>query len=224
MMRRNQRKYWYPIIWVLIFGLANAGGRTDDNENFEILTEMDSNGEIKTNSTDVEILSDEIATNSYEEPSSEPTKLIDEFDNSYENYNEYDYGYDQTYTDFNSTESTKLIDDIAFPRMGQQPPDQDYASDEEAVEEFEVSGHSPTIVTLALGSMTILFIAGSIGAGYCSSRRPSISETRSSRGVSLSEPGLEGVISENQPLFDDAFDDNPVQNQNNDGTTIVQQV
>ena len=59
MMRRNQRKHWYPITLVLIFGLANAGGRTDDNENFEILTEMDSNGEIKTNSTDVEISSGE---------------------------------------------------------------------------------------------------------------------------------------------------------------------
>ena len=59
MRRRNQRKNWYPIIWVLIFGLANAGDRADSTENFEILTEMDSNGEIKTNSTDVEILSDE---------------------------------------------------------------------------------------------------------------------------------------------------------------------
>ena len=204
-----KRNHLYPIIWVLIIGKTSAGpadDRPDEIDNRKTTTKMNLNK--KTNVS---------AGNS-------ANSMSYEFDNSYENYNEYDNGYDQTYTDFNSTESTKLIDDIAFHPMGPQPPDQDYASDEEAVEEFEVSGHSPTIVTLALGSMTILFIAGSIGAGYCSSRRPSISETRSSRGVSLSEPGLEGVISENQPLFDDAFDDNPVQNQNNDGTTIVQQV
>ena len=182
MMRRNQRKHWYPIILVLIFGLANAGGRTDDNENFEILTEMDSNGEIKTNSTDVEISSGE-------------------FDYEYGEYN----GEVSYFSSYSSSFSSNFL-------VPEEP-------EESIDEEFEVS----TIVTLALGA-SILLIVGTIGAGYCISTRPLRSETRSSKGLSLSELRTEGVISENQPLFDAVYDDNPVQNQNNAGATSVQQV
>ena len=180
-MRRNQRKNWHPIIWVLIFGLAIADGQTDNTENFEILTAMDSNGEIKTNSTDVEISSDEI-----------------------------DYEYGEAYASFPIESSYSAYDEY-------------YYDDNYLFEEYDVAFEVSTIFPLALGA-SILLIVGTIGAGYCISKRPLRSETRSSMGFSLSEPRTEGVISENQPLFDAVYDDNPVQNQNNAGATSVQQV
>ena len=230
-MRPNQRKHLYPIIWVLIFGLANAGGQPENTENFKISSEMDLNGEIKLNRTDVEL--DEISTNSI---ASEAVIDDDWYADDYEYASQdmsseiLDIIPEKEYDDFNLTEpsgsnskTTKRIESIAekaFRPRGPLPPDQTYTSEakfEKAVEEFEVS----TIVTLALG-VTILFIAGTIGAGYCSSRRPSRSETRSSRGLSLPEPGPEGEIDENQPLVDAVFGDDPVQNQNNAGA--IQQV
>ena len=175
-MRRHQRKHIYPFIWVLIFGLAIADGQTDNTENYEILTEMDSNGEIKTNSTDVEISGDEI-----------------------------DYEYGEAYESFPIESSYSAYDDNYL------------------FEEYDVAFEVSTIFPLALGA-SILLNVGTIGAGYCISKRPLRSETRSSMGLSLSEPRTEGVISENQPLFDAVYVDNPVQNQNNAGATSVQQV
>ena len=179
---RHQRKHLYsfPWIWVLIFGLVNADGRTDSTDNFDIFTEMDLNGETKTNSTDVEISSDEI---------------------------DYEYG------EYNGEVNHRVtyVDDVYF-FVPEEP-------EESIDEEFEVS----TIITLALVA-SILFIVGTIGAGCCSSRPPLRSETPISMSLSLSEPRTEGVISENQPLFDAVSDDNQVQNQNNAGGTSVQQV
>ena len=229
-MRPNQRNYLDPIIWVLIFGLTNADSQPENTENLEISTKMDLNGEIKLNRTDVEL--GEMSTNSI------ASEAVDDW-----YADDYDYASQDMSSeileiipgkesdDFNLTESigtnsktTKRIESIAekaFRPRGPLPPDQSYTSDtfEEAVEEFEVSA----ILTLALGA-TLLFIAGSwlFGAGYCSSGPPSRSEIRSSRGLSLPEPGPEGVVDENQPLVDDVFGDDPVQNQNNAGA--IQQV
>ena len=202
-MRPNQRNYLDPIIWVLIFGLANVGGQPENAENFEILTEIDLNGEIKLNRTDVEL--DEMVSNS----TASEEVIVDDWYIIYP---------DDWYPD--NYEFT--LQDYANDTV------QDYANDTDVIqvavektnEEFEVS----TIVMFALG-VTILFIAGTkfiIGAGYCSSRSPSIPEIRSSMGLSLSEPGPEGVVHENQPLVDDVFPDDPIQNQNNAGA--IQQV
>ena len=230
-MRPNQRNYLDPIIWVLIFGLTNADSQPENTENLEISTKMDLNGEIKLNRTDVEL--GEMSTNSI---ASEAVIVDDWYADDYD-YASQDMSSEileiipeKEYDDFNLTESngsnsktTKRIESIAdraLRPMGQLPPDQTYISEakfEKAVEEFEVS----TMVTFALGA-TILFIAGTIGAGYCSSRRPSRSETKSSRGLSLPEPSPEGVVDENQPLVDAVFEDDPVQNQNNAGA--IQQV
>ena len=121
-----------------------------------------------------------------------------------------------------NSKTTKRIHDKAFLPID---PLQDYAHDtafedtvEKTIEEFEVS----TVLMFALG-VTILFIAGTklIGAGYCSSRSPSVSElldsearrsTNRSRGLSTTE----GLPDENHP-FVDVFEDIPVQNQNNAG-------
>ena len=219
-MRRIQRKHLYPIIWVLIFGLTNAGGRTDDTENVEILTEMDSNGEKKTNSTDVEITSGEIATktSTYEAEDYYEAQWYEDYMETF--ISEMERSWSQLLEDISKEMNEEMMNtwhpNMASRPIGPQPPDQAYTSDkcEEADEEFEAS----TIVTLAIGA-TILFIAGSIGAGYCYSGPPSRSETRSSSldlQEALSESRSEGVISENKPLVGE----NPVKNQNNTGTIV----
>ena len=240
-MRLNQRNLFhlYPILWILILGLTNADGQPENTENFEISTEMDLNEETKTDITDLEIMSDKSALNSI---------AYDSDYQSFEGWNGEEYEYEsleiqdmsseevtkvkQSDIDFNGSKTNGTISKATkrIHNKASRPiyPLQDYAYDtkafeetvEETIEEFEVS----TIVMFALG-VTILFIAGTkfiIGAGYCSSRSPSIPEIRSSMGLSLSEPGPEGVVHENQPLVDDVFPDDPIQNQNNAGA--IQQV
>ena len=223
-MKPNQRKHLYelyPIIWVFIFGFANAGDQPDDNKNFEISSKMDLSGEIKTNRTETEI----IAINSIAYESDYQT---------FEGWDGEDYDY-ESYIDYNVTESNstnsktpKRIEDRAFRPIGPPPPDQSSDLFEKAVEEaveIEVS----TIVMIAFAMVICAFVSGTIGAGYCNSRPPSISESRRSINRRSTREGLSRGLSlpngdnyENQTLIDDVFDENPVQNQNNAGA--IQQV
>ena len=180
--KRNQ---CYRIIWVLIIGIASAGpadGRPDGIENFKITTNVSAGNSANSMSY--------------------------EFGYSYEN----DYGNDQTYTGFNSTESTTsstLTKDVkakAQVPIGPLPLDESIG----IVEEYEFS----TVLTVIIGTMC-LFIAA-VAVGLCYTKPPSRSEIRSStdralsRGISLQD----GTVHENEQLLDDdVFVISPVQSQ-----------
>lgn len=192
---RPKRNHLYPIIWVLIIGKASAGpadGRPDEIDNRKTTTKMNLNK--KTSTTNVG------AGNS-------ANSMSYEFDNSYENYN----GYDQTYTDFNSTESTTLSTLTKDVKAKAQVPIGPLPLDESIgiAEEYEFS----TVVTVIIGTMC-LFIAA-VAVGLCYTKSPSRSEIRSStdralsRGISLPD----GAVHENEQLLDDDVFA-PVQSQN----------
>lgn len=192
---RPKRNHLYPIIWVLIIGKASAGpadGRPDEIDNRKTTTKMNLNK--KTSTTNVS------AGNS-------ANSMSYEFDNSYENYN----GYDQTYTDFNSTESTTLSTLTKDVKAKAQVPIGPLPLDESIgiAEEYEFS----TVVTVIIGTMC-LFIAA-VAVGLCYTKSPSRSEIRSStdralsRGISLPD----GAVHENEQLLDDDVFA-PVQSQN----------
>ena len=195
-----KRNYLYPIIWVLIIGKASAGpadGRPDEIDNRKTTTKMNFNK--KTSATNVS------AGNS-------ANSMSYEFGNSYENYNEYDNGYDQTYTDFNSTESTTSSTRTKDVKAKAQVPIGPLPLDEPIgiAEEYEFS----TVVTV-IGVAMCLFIAA-VAVGMCYTKGPSRSEIRSStdralsRGISLQD----GAVHENEQLLDDdVFVISPVQSQ-----------
>lgn len=195
---RPKRNHLYPIIWVLIIGKASAGpadGRPDEIDNRKTTTKMNLNK--KTSTTNVS------AGNS-------ANSMSYEFDNSYENYN----GYDQTYTDFNSTESTTLSTLTKDVKAKAQVPIGPLPLDESIgiAEEYEFS----TVVTVIIGTMC-LFIAA-VAVGLCYTKSPSRSEIRSStdralsRGISLPD----GAVHENEQLLDDdVFAPVPSQNKAN---------
>ena len=100
-----KRNHLYPIIWLLIIGIASAGpadGRPDGIGNRKITTKMNLNE--KANKTNVS------AGNS-------ANSMSYEFGYSYENDYENDYGNDQTYADFNSTESTTSSTGVPYTRI-----------------------------------------------------------------------------------------------------------
>ena len=194
-----KRNHLYPIIWVLIIGKTSAGpaaDRPDEIDNRKTTTKMNSNK--KTSTTNVS------AGNS-------ANSMSYEFGNSYENDNKYDYGYDQTYTDFNSTESTTsstLTKDVkakAQVPIGPLPLD----------ESTEIIKKDLTVIVVTMSSMCLLIAA--VAVGMCYTKGPSRSEIRSStdralsRGISLQD----GTVHENEQLLDDdVFVIAPIQSQN----------
>ena len=190
-MSAKENKSFYPIILGLFLYTAQADG----GRNAKYDSAIDSDGEIKTNKTEL---------NSYEYAANSITFEDDEFDsiNPYQddlpttteyltdNYSYWDYNFtDSNGTNSKTEKSAGGIQDKAFRPVG------------EIVEEYEVS----TIILFA-GVTVLLFIAGTFGAGYCNSRRPSRSETRSSAnrtGLSRGLSSPDEVVHENQPLVDD---------------------
>ena len=198
-----KRNHLNPIIWVLIIGKANAGpadGRPDEIANRKTTTKMNLNK--KTSTTNVS------AGNS-------ANSMSYEFDNSYENYNEYDYGYDQTNTDFNLTESTttSTITGLKDLKAKAQVPIGPLPLDEST----EIIEKDLTVIIVTMSSMCLLIAA--VAVGMCYTKRPSRSEIRSStdralsRGISLQD----GTVHENEQLLDDDVFA-PVQSQNKANT------
>ena len=207
-MSNKENKNFYPIILGLFLYTAQADG----GRNAKYDSAIDFGEEIKTYETELEVNSNEYAANSiifgdYESDSE--NAYGDDLPTAPEYMSDDWYWESYNYTESNGTDSSGIQYKALRPTGDPS---------EEIAEEYEIS----TIIIFT--GVCLLFITGGFGAGFCISRRPSGSETRSSTnrtGLSRGLSSPDEVVHENQPLVDDdVFEIEPMVTTQNKATVI----